>query len=62
MSLERTGIMKMLAEEQIKNGQIDEGIKTAEGALFLQKEFFSNMINYQVQETMLLLAEAYTVN
>lgn len=35
MDLERTGIMKMLAEEQIKNGQVADGIKTAEGALFL---------------------------
>ena len=62
MALERTGIMMILAEEQIKGGQIVEGIKTAEGALFLQKSFFSNMVNMQVQETMLLLAEAYTVN
>lgn len=62
MALERTGIMKILAEEQIKDGQITEGIKTAQGALLLQKQFFSNMVNFQVQETMLLLAEAYTVN
>lgn len=45
-TLERTGIMKILAEEQIKNGQITDGIATAEGALVLQKQFFSNMINF----------------
>ena len=37
MDLERTGIMKILAEEQIKAGQIEEGIKTAQGAVLLQK-------------------------
>lgn len=41
---------------------MNEGIRSAEGALFLQKQFYSNMINFQVQETMLLLAEAYTVD
>jgi len=45
-AMERTAIMKILAEEQIKNGQIVDGIKTAEGALMLQKNFFSNMINF----------------
>lgn len=35
MALERTGIMKILAEEQIKAGEITEGIKTAQGALLL---------------------------
>ena len=54
--------MKMLAEEQIKNGQVADGIITARGAVLLQKQFYSNMINAQVEETMLLLAEAYTVN
>ena len=54
--------MKILAEEQIKANQVKEGIETAEGALFLQKEFFGKEINFQVQETMLLLAEAYTIN
>jgi len=53
--------MKILAEEQIKHGLVADGIATAEGALFLQMQFFSNMINYQVQETILLLGEAYTV-
>lgn len=61
MILERTEIMKTLAEEQIKHGLVQEGVKTAEDALTLQKVFFSNMVNAQVQETMLLLAEAYSV-
>ncbi len=59
--LEKVGIMKILAEQYIVNNQIDKGIETAENALILQKVFFSNMINDQVQETILLLAEAYTV-
>ena len=37
--------MKMLAEEQIKNGQVADGIITARGAVLLQKQFYSNMIN-----------------
>lgn len=51
-----------MAEEQIKNGQVADGIQTANEALVLQNAFYSNMVNSQVQETMLLLAEAYTVN
>lgn len=62
MALERTGIMKILAEELIKNGQVEKGIVVAQEALVAQKVFFSNMMNHQVQETMLLLAEAHTVN
>jgi hypothetical protein len=62
LALERTQIMKMLAEELIKNGQVDKGIVVARRALVSQKTFYSNMVNHQVQETMLLLAEAYTVN
>ena len=54
--------MKILAEEQIKNGQFKDGINTAKGALLLQKQFYSGMINAQVEETMMLLAEAFTVN
>ena len=60
--VERTEVMKTLAEEYIKTGQVVKGIKTVEGALMLQMNFYSNMVNYQVQETMLLLAEAYTIN
>lgn len=35
---------------------------TAKQALFMQSQFFKGMVNEQVQETMLLLAEAFTVN
>eukprot|EP00354_Favella_ehrenbergii_P006113 CAMPEP_0170451276 /NCGR_PEP_ID=MMETSP0123-20130129/578_1 /TAXON_ID=182087 /ORGANISM="Favella ehrenbergii, Strain Fehren 1" /LENGTH=64 /DNA_ID=CAMNT_0010712927 /DNA_START=1404 /DNA_END=1598 /DNA_ORIENTATION=+ len=54
--------MKILAEEQIKAGEVEEGIATAKAALETQMNFFKGMVNEQVQETMLLLAEAYTVN
>ena len=35
MSLERTTIMKILAEEQIKAGKVADGIKTAKDAVTL---------------------------
>ena len=62
VDLERTQIMKMLAEEQIKAGNIKDGIDVARQALFTQQNFFHGMVNAQVQETMLLLAEALTVD
>ena len=37
LTLERTNIMKILAEEQIKSGQVSQGIDNAKGALLLQK-------------------------
>jgi len=55
-------MMKILAEEQIKAGRFERGIDTAKEALAIQTSFFKGMINFQVQETMLLLAEAFTVN
>ena len=54
--------MKTLAEEYIKTGDVRAGVKAVEGALMLQKTFYSGMINSVVQETMLLMAEAYTIN
>lgn len=44
--VERTEVMKTLAEEYIKTGQVAKGIKTVEGALMLQKNFYSNMVNH----------------
>jgi len=61
-AMEKVGIMKILAEQYITDGQIQKGIDTALAAVVMQKAFFHNMINDQVQETILLLAEAYTVN
>ena len=46
LTLERTGFMKMLAEEQIKSGDMSEGIRTAEDAYLLQKMFFKNKMNH----------------
>ena len=61
LTLERTNIMKILAEEQIKSGQVNKGIQTAEGALLLQKEFYGvTNLTVQVQDTMHFLADAYT--
>lgn len=43
--LERTGFMKILAEEQIKYRQVKDGIETAEDALLLQQASFKNNQN-----------------
>ena len=59
-TLEKVAIMKILAEQYMKNGQFEKGIDIAQAALFVQKSFFHDMINDQVQETILLLAEAFT--
>ena len=48
VDLERTQIMRMLAEELIKDGQIKEGIDVTKQALFVQQNFFAGMVNAQV--------------
>jgi hypothetical protein len=40
--------MKILAEEQIKVGQTEDGIISAKEALVIQTEFFKGLINEQV--------------
>ena len=60
--LEKSEVMKMLAEELIKAGNIARGIEVARQALEIQSNFFHGMVNANVQETMLLLAEALTID
>ena len=60
--LEKSEVMKMLAEELIKIGNLKQGIDVAREALNIQQTFFHGMVNSNVQETMLLLAEALTVD
>ena len=60
--LERSEVMKMLAEELIKAQRIQEGIEVARKALQIQQNFFQGMVVNNVQEHMLLLAEALTVD
>ena len=60
--LERSEIMKMLAEELIKASRIKEGIEVARKSLQIQQNFFQGMVVTNVQEHMLLLAEALTVD
>ena len=62
MTLERTGYMKTLAEEQIKNGQTQDGITTAKEAITLLKSCINDHSSFQILEMNQLLAEAYTVN
>ena len=59
--LERSEIMKMLAEQLVFDGRTEEGIKVAYEALHIQENFFHGMVNTNVQETMLLLAETLTI-
>ena len=60
--LEKSEVMKMLAEELIKIGSIAKGIDVARQALEIQSAFFHGMVNTNVQETMLLMAEALTID
>ena len=62
MTLERTGYMKTLAEEQIKNGQTQNGITTAKEAIALLKQCMNDHGSFQILEMNQLLAEAFTVN
>lgn len=57
-SLEKASILKILAEQYILDNQVQKGIDVAKAALFMQKAFFHDMINDQVQETLLFIAEA----
>ena len=59
--LERSEIMKMLAEQLVFDGRTEDGIKVAYEALEIQENFFHGMVNTNVQETMLLLAETLTI-
>ena len=52
----------MLAEELIKVGRITDGIDVARKAMDTQLNFFHGMKNSNIQETMLLLAEALTID
>ena len=52
----------MLAEELIKVGRITDGIDVARKAMDTQLNFFHGIKNSNIQETMLLLAEALTID
>lgn len=51
----------MFAEELIKNDQLDEGIDKIKLALEIQTDVYDGVINADVGETMVLLAEALTL-
>lgn len=53
--------LKFLAEELIKDDQVEEGILRAEQALKLQNIIYEGKLNSDIEETMILLAEAYTL-
>ena len=52
----------MLSEELIKIGKTSDGIKYAKKAYEIQQNCFMGVVNSEVQETMLLLAEIYSLN
>ena len=59
--LESVFTLKVLAEELIKNGQRAEGLSYAELALKIQMDTYMGIVNSEVQETMLLVAEILTL-